>query len=75
MAALASSEYVDEDEDGARWVSRAFTATPRDLIGTGEAGLAFGGSVLMLRCALLDLDEAIAATESGPTAPGGTFSR
>ncbi|WP_331759013.1 hypothetical protein OH782_42330 (plasmid) [Streptomyces sp. NBC_01544] len=76
VAALQSSEYVDEDDAGACWVSRAFTATPTDLIATGEAGLAFGGAVLMLRGALLDLDEAIAAAaRSGPTSPGGTFSR
>jgi hypothetical protein len=75
IAALQSSEYVDEDEAGARWVSRAFTATPMSLIATGEAGLAFGGAVMMLRMALHDLDEALAAMGPGPTDPGGTFSR
>lgn len=53
----------------------AEAASPVALIRTGEAGLAFGGAVLMLRGALLDLDEAIpAAARSGPTSPGGTFS-
>jgi hypothetical protein len=61
IAALASSEYVDEDDAGARWVSRAFTATPVDLIATGEAGLAFGGAVMMMRSALHELDAALAA--------------
>ncbi|MGA5411617.1 hypothetical protein ACPCSC_30720 [Streptomyces lavendulocolor] len=75
IAALQSSEYVDEDEAGARWVSRAFTATPMSLISTGEAGMAFGGAVMMLRAALYDLDDALAAIDPGPTGPGGTFSR
>jgi hypothetical protein len=76
VAALQSSEYVDEDDAGARWVSQAFTATPKDMLATGEAGLAFGGAVIMMRGALQDLDAALAAAERpGPTAPGGTFSR
>ncbi|MEU5978513.1 hypothetical protein [Streptomyces sp. NPDC047315] len=75
VAALESSEYVDEDEAAARWVSRAFTATPADLLTTGEAGLAFGGAMFMLRTALHNLDNALAALDRpGPTAPGGTFS-
>lgn len=76
VAALQSSEYVDEDESAAKWVSRAFTANPMDLLPTGEAGLAFGGAVMMLRGALYELDQALAAVpqDPGPTAPGGTFS-
>ncbi|MFE6639566.1 hypothetical protein ACFVFT_38370 [Streptomyces tendae] len=75
IAALESSDYVDEDDAGARWVSRAFTATPASLIKTGEAGLAFGGAMFMLRSALAELDRAIAADDgTGPTEPGGTFS-
>jgi hypothetical protein len=49
VAALASAEYIDEDGSGARWVSRTFTAAPGDLLATGEAGLAFGGAILMMR--------------------------
>ncbi|RSS94266.1 hypothetical protein EF903_06930 [Streptomyces sp. WAC05292] len=76
VAALASSEYVDEDEAGARWVSRAFTAGMMDLLPLGEDAMAFGGAVVMMRGALRELDEALAAMESpGPTEPGGTFSR
>lgn len=63
LARLAASEYVDEDEAGARWVSRAFTATPADLLATGEAGLAFGGAVMMMRSALRELDDALAAID------------
>ncbi|MER7952055.1 hypothetical protein ABTY59_32155 [Streptomyces sp. NPDC096079] len=76
VAALQSSEYLDEDESAARWVSRAFTAMPTSLMSTGMAGLAFGGAVLMMRAALLELDEAVAAVDNlpGPTSPGGTFS-
>jgi hypothetical protein len=75
IAALASSEYVDEDDAAARWVSRTFTATPIDLIPTGEAGLAFGGAVMMMRGALNELDEALAATDRpGSTKPDGTAS-
>ncbi|MEU1592827.1 hypothetical protein ABZ468_08175 [Streptomyces sp. NPDC005708] len=75
VAALESSDYVDEDDAGARWVSRAFTASPVDLIATGMAGLAFGGAVIVLRAALAELDQALAAvSEPGPTGPGGTFS-
>lgn len=75
IAALESSEYVDEDDAGARWVSRAFTANPPDLIATGMAGLAFGGAVMMMRGALYELDQALAAVNPpGPTEPGGTFS-
>lgn len=70
VAALASSEYVDEDESGARWVSRAFTANPVNLIATGEAGLAFGGAVALMRAALQDLDQALAAAE--PPGPADT---
>lgn len=67
VAALASSEYVDEDEGAARWVSRTFTAAPMDLIAAGEAGMAFGGAVMMVRAALHELDAALAAIN--PTAP------
>ncbi|GAA2439482.1 hypothetical protein [Streptomyces glaucus] len=76
IAALESSKYVDEDDAGARWVSRAFTATPADLIKTGAAGLVFGGAVFMLRSALADVDETIAALgpAPGPADPGGAFS-
>jgi hypothetical protein len=76
VAALQSSEYLDEDESAARWVSRAFTANPMDLLPTGEAGLAFGGAVMMMRGALHELDQALAVARHnpGPTAPGGTFS-
>ncbi|OEJ21066.1 hypothetical protein [Streptomyces subrutilus] len=75
VATLKSSEYVDEDESGARWVSRAFTADFGDLIAHGEAALAFGGAVFMLRGALNELDAAIlAADPQGPLGPGGTFS-
>lgn len=72
VTALASSEYLDEDESGARWVSNTFTATPMSLVPKGEAALAFGGAVMMLRGALHELDKALAA--AGPTAAGGTFS-
>lgn len=75
VAALESSEYLDEDEAGARWVIRAFTATPTALLKTGAAGLAFVGTVVMLHAALQELDQAIAAIDRpGPTDPGGTFS-
>jgi hypothetical protein len=76
IAALESSEYVDEDDAGARWVSRAFTATPTGLLKTGAAGLAFGGAMFMLRSALANLDQTLAALEAAPdpTDPGGTFS-
>ncbi|MGW6144300.1 hypothetical protein [Streptomyces sp. NPDC055140] len=77
VSALEASEHVDSDEGAAQWVSRAFTATPVDLLKTGETGLAFGGSVALMRAALHDLDQALAALddEPGPTASGGTFSR
>lgn len=76
IAALESAEYLDEDDAGARWVSRAFTARPKDLMTTGMAGLAFGGALLMMRAALAELDDALAAVRDkpGPTEPGGTFS-
>ncbi|OEV12980.1 hypothetical protein [Streptomyces nanshensis] len=72
VTALASSQYLDEDEGSARWVSKAFTASPMSLVSRGEAALAFGGAVMVLRGALHELDQAVAA--AGPTAPGGTFS-
>lgn len=64
VAALTASEYVDEDESAARWVSRAFTALPLDLIPHGEAALAFGGAVICLRGALEKLDQALASAEA-----------
>lgn len=70
VAALASSEYLDEDESGARWVAHAFTATPMSLVSKGEAALAFGGAVMMLRSALHELDQALAAADTS----GGTLS-
>ncbi|MGW9026830.1 hypothetical protein ACWGQ5_22120 [Streptomyces sp. NPDC055722] len=75
VAALVASNALDEDESGARWVSRAFIAAPADLLGTGWAGTAFCGSVMILRAALAELDEALAAVgEPSPTEPGETFS-
>ncbi|MGW2550071.1 hypothetical protein [Streptomyces sp. NPDC001635] len=75
VAALAAAEALDEDESGARWVSRAFTAGPADWMGTGWAAIAFCGAVMILRAALDELDQALAAVgEAGPTEPGGTFS-
>ncbi|RZU28268.1 hypothetical protein EV284_6434 [Streptomyces sp. BK022] len=75
IAALESSEYVDEDDAGARWVSRAFTATPASARTAGWAALAFTGSMMILRAALAEVDAALAAIHlPGPTAPGGTFS-
>ncbi|MER7761517.1 hypothetical protein [Streptomyces sp. NPDC097619] len=73
VAALASSEYVDEV--GARRVSRAFTAGLPDLLPLGEGALAFGGAVFMMRGALHELDEALSTLRPDPTEPGGTFSR
>lgn len=54
---------LDQMENGARWVSRAFTITPGGAVQArvGEAGLAFAGAVIMLRGALMDLDMAKAA--------------
>ncbi|MEU1599315.1 hypothetical protein ABZ468_42575 [Streptomyces sp. NPDC005708] len=75
VAALVASNTLGEDESGARWVSRAFTAAPADLLGTGWAGTAIRGSVMILRAALAELDESPAAVgEPSPTEPGGTFS-
>lgn len=75
VAALQSADYVDEDDAGARWVSRSFTAHPTGLIATGMAGLAFGGAVMVMRGALAELDRALDAVRTpGPTDPGGTFS-
>ncbi|MFE6405162.1 hypothetical protein [Streptomyces alboflavus] len=61
-AALAAldTQYVDEEEDAARRVSDAFTLGPMEAIssGGGEPVLALSGAVMMLRGALLALDEA-----------------
>ncbi|AEM88961.1 hypothetical protein [Streptomyces violaceusniger] len=65
VAALAASTTLDEDEDAARWVSRAFTAHPADLLKTGMDGTAFGGSVMMLRGALAELDQALTQLDPG----------
>lgn len=72
VAALVASDALHDQEDGARWVSRSFTALPAEAIAAGMTGLAFGGAVLMLRMALHELDEALAAApdpEEPPT-PG-----
>ncbi|WP_152626622.1 hypothetical protein [Streptacidiphilus carbonis] len=59
---------LDAIMDGARWLSRAFTATPMSLLGTpglaSEHSLALCGAVMGLRANLLTLDEA--AQEMGP---------
>ncbi|GAB2717730.1 hypothetical protein [Kitasatospora kifunensis] len=51
---------VDQIVDGARWVARAFTATPMAMftLGGGEAAFALCGGVMGLRADLLTLDEA-----------------
>lgn len=75
VAALQSAEYVDEDDAGARWVSRSFTANPTDLVSTGMAGLAFGGAVMVMRGALAELERALQAVSTpGPAYPDGTLS-
>lgn len=60
LSALESADYLDTEEDAARWVARAFTAHPTGLLGAGatDVELALGGAVMMLRVALADLDEA-----------------
>lgn len=76
VAALVASDALHDHEDGARWVSRSFTALPAEMLKTGMSGLAFGGSVLMLRMALMELDEALEAAgdPEDPPAPGGPSS-
>lgn len=62
VAALVASDALHDHEDGARWVSRSFTAHPAELVKPGGVGnVAFGGALLMLRMALHELDEALAA--------------
>ena len=63
LAGGGAEVALDKLDNGARWVSRAFTLTPGGAVqaGTGEAGLALVGAVLMLRGALMDLDMAKAA--------------
>jgi len=60
LSALESADYVDSEEDAARWVSRAFTAYPTGLLTAGASDLevALCGAVMMLRSALVELDEA-----------------
>ncbi|CAM5592673.1 hypothetical protein [Streptomyces abikoensis] len=60
LSALESAEYVDSEEDAARWVSRAFNLTPMTALkaGGGEPVLALTGAVMLLRGALHSLDEA-----------------
>jgi hypothetical protein len=60
LTALDGADYVDTEEDAARWVSRAFTARPQTLLaaGAGDAELALCGAVMMMRTALADLDTA-----------------
>ena len=60
LSALDSADYLDTEEDVARWVTRAFTARPSHLLDAGatDAELALCGAVMMLRSALAELDEA-----------------
>lgn len=59
LSALQAAEYVDSEEDAARWVSRAFTLTPLTARSVGgEPVLALTGAVMMLRGALHSLDDA-----------------
>jgi hypothetical protein len=60
LSALESAEYLDTEEDAARWVSRAFTAYPTGLlrVGASDVELALCGAVMILRSALAELDEA-----------------
>ena len=60
LSALESAEYLDTEEDAARWVSRAFTGYPPELLraGGGDVELALSGAIMLLRSALAALDEA-----------------
>ena len=64
LEAAEESGALDEIEDGARWVARAVTVTPTELLHTnGADAFAFLGAVMMTRAALYDLDEAKAMNE------------
>lgn len=62
VAALVASDALHDHEAGARWVSSAYRATPEDLLAVKDMNvMAFGGAMMMLRLALHELDEALAA--------------
>lgn len=65
LSALESAEYLDTAEGAARWVSRAFTAHPTELLRVGaDVEMALCGAVMLLRSALAELDEAVGAHEN-----------